>query len=304
MGDNTPDGKTFSTDGTRMFDATTDDPAHDDETDVLLSGIPIIGEAHPLRPWLRCNGRQVNQKSPIWWEVTATYLAAVAGSQSPMDLAPKIAWRSIASDEEIDQDQDGNPICTCLGEPFEPKVRVTKRDRVLTIRRFLSDFDPNLITSYTDAVNSDPVLEVPIGTAKINVLDAESVTDQTNGTYWDAQIEIQFRRGAPNTTDAHAWWRRVMAQGYYVRFTLPGGITGIHRATEGLGQYSARPVPHYNRVTRGLLESPPGTWIDWTFQPGDEILPGQDGNPGRLPFAQWYEFRVFPSMPYSVLGFI
>ena len=286
---------------TLIYDVTVTDPA-DDEFDVLLaSGLPITRQPHPTRPFLRVNGRHARKLGPINWEVVVDYqsIQGGQGNNSPLDAPPQIEWTTATTEEEIDEDIEGKPICTVNGEPFDPPIRSPRSDLVLRVTRNLPDFNPGLIRFYTDTVNEDEVLGQPPGTARIRHLAAVTVTDN-DFTYARATIEIHFRRGKPRTTDEKAWWTRVRAQGFFVRVPLPAGIGlagqyTIARARDDNKQLVTKPVLHYVKETT-VTEN--GASV--VKKPGERIK--ADPN-DPWPIAHWYEFQHLESKPFGPLGF-
>lgn len=273
-----------------VYDVITTSALDDESTVLLAAGLPITRQSHPTNLYLRCSSRQARKMSPLHWEVTCSY-EMIGKNGNPLNAPPQIEWTTSTTEEEIDEDIEGRPICTVVGEPFDPPIRSPRSDLVLRVTRNLPTFDPSVIRFYTDTVNADTILGQPPGTARIKHLSALSVTDD-DFVYWRASIEIHFRRGAPRTTDERAWWTRVRAQGFFVKVPLPVGIglpgaLVIKRATDDTGAPVTKPVLHYSVATGNK-------------QPGERI-PVDPNDP--WPLAQWYEFQHLESRPFGPLGF-
>lgn len=293
FGGSTRNNINFQTQAQIVFDVIVNDPASDDEATAKLSPLlPVEGfSTHPSMQWLRCVSVVANRMSPIHFEVTASYDSPVipgGSNNNPLSQPPEIEWGTAPSDEEIDEDIKGKPICTVVGEPFDPPLRLTRKDLVLRITSNMASFDPSVIVPYTDnggAVNSDSPLGQPPGTARVNDIRAVSISDP-DITYFKVFREIQFRRGNPDKgiTDAKAWWRRVRAQGLYANYDLSalGLPDKVILRVARKNQPVTSPVLH-DKTTGQVL----------AFDP----------TAGQWPTAQWYEFEVHPSKPFSVLGF-
>lgn len=280
-------------------DVLTNDPADDEAVVLLHPQVAKLGlSVHPAAPWLYCTGIEPLQTSPGRWEVRESYsgLAGIQGGnpnvpESPFDVPPTIRYRTAQNDEAIDQDIEGLPICTIVGEPFDPPLRQSKRDLVMQVSRAVSYFDPGFYVPYLEeggAVSSDVIFGQPAGTVRLNDVTAES---QVSGdiNYWMVTWELQFRRGRPGiSNDFAAWHRRVRAAGYYCFIDLTdlgGPPDAIVRCSRN-GQPSTRPELHYTESENG-------------HQAGEQI-PVDANNP--WPTAEWYLFQVYPHLPFQDLG--
>lgn len=288
IGTSSRDSQAYNSTAQIQYDVTVTDPVNDDEATVQLDPqIPVVRSSHPSRPWLRCTSVNVRRVSPVLFEVTANYDSPVNSANNPdanpIDLAPQIEWTTIASEEPIDEDIHGDPIATVLGEQFDPPLTITKRDLLLRITRNVLDFDPGVIVKYTGsggAVNSDVVLGQPPGCVHVESISARSVTD-ADLSYYTVTLEVAFRRGAPRTSDDKAWWRRVKAQGF---------LAAVLKAD---GKLSAMPV-----MKNGAPASVPALHHTATGIPLDvDATTGQYSQD-----AEWYEFEVYESLPFSALG--
>ncbi len=302
-GEETRNTSTSNQDATIIYDILTDDPSDDESVVMIGPGIPLPLQAHPSRPWLRVSRRRANQIGPYRWELIVEYesIQGGQGNNSPLDAPPRIRWATLHRDEEIDEDFEGKPICTCLGEPFEPRLRTNKPDLLLIVTRNLADFDPSIIVPYLmdgGAVASDSFLNQPPGTARMHDLESNS-QEAEDFIYWSVTAQVRFRRGGKITSDENAFCRRVMAQGFYVRvpllFTNPVKYI-ITRAVDESGQPTTKPVPHYIRETT-VTEN--GQQV--VKKPGEQIKPSIDD---PWPTAHFYEIQAFDRLPLATLGIL
>ena len=151
IGTSSRDSKTYQTTAQRVFDVTVTDPQNDDSATVQLAeGIPITKlSMHPSRPWLLCVDVQVRRVSPILFEVTANYdspIGSTSENDDPLLQPPIIEWATVSEECEIDEDVYGVPICTIIGEPFDPPLKVTKKDLLLRITRILHPSTPTSLS--------------------------------------------------------------------------------------------------------------------------------------------------------------
>lgn len=278
-GEKSLDGQVGLGSSSRKLTAISDDPVNDTEFTVLsASGIPYVTELHPRKASHYCTGVRVKRLAPYMWEIDADYEVPVLSIQggSALSKAPVYEWSGIASEEPIDEDVDGNAIQTQPGEAFDPPVTAERFDQRMSVQKFLPSFNSLFYSTYLGAVNSDSFAGYPAGTVRCVNISARSITNGPT-TIIDATFEFQVRRGAPRTTDARAWWKRVKAQGHYVRSVISDAVVRA-RDGDGSGIYgyeTVTPVPH--QVATGYQIFPPTP-------------------------AEWYEFEVYHSLPFALLG--
>lgn len=243
--------------------------------EAMLTGlIPRIGSVHSSDPNLICRQIECDQRAPFFFYVQAIYRKPGADDEDP-DLQPaEISFEHIVTEEPIDQDVNGQPIATILGESFDPPISRPVADLFIRVSKNVASFDPVAATVYMYRVNSDTFLGFPAGTLLIEQFSAVSVLTAT-AAYWRRTIGIHVRRGAPNTTDAKAWFRRVRAEGFRVKFDLLGTDKDGWARDES-GELVSKPVLHDKET-------------------GERINDPAD--------AQWYEFEIYQSIEFSPLGF-
>jgi len=282
--DNSPDGREFQFRKRLHFTALTDS-ATDTEDEVLAhADVPKLRDALASNPWYRVVDRSADRVAPFYWNVEIAY-ESVSGQQSPIDMRPKRRWRSFKTDERIDTDADGKPICTVLGEPYQD-VTAPIRTLVLEIERNLPSWNDEVMAEYLDATNSDPWFNSAPGQLIIDDLSAEEVHDE-DFTYYRVRAEIWKRWYAPGSSPAHTWWKRILHQGFRFRLGEPGQPVdnNIHPVVEGT-RFAGEPL------TKPVLLDPQGRPVDFNL-----VVQ----NPAN---AFWQEFKIFRSKPYSALGLL
>ena len=239
------------------------DDASDDMNDVKAHpSTPKQGDALLGNPAYICRGVRGNRRGPNYFDFGAEYVAdsADGNDQDPTNRAAKLSVRTIRTEEPIDEDGDGNPIATVLGEPI---LGLTDSvvDMAIVIQKNLQFFNLNSVYFYVNGVSSDDFLGFPAGEAKIIDLGAEFVSGNVT-SYWEVEAEIHFRYPYRTTSDK-AWYKRVRHEGFYHK---KNGI--ITRATDETGADTIKPV---------FLDSN-----------GNRI---PSPNPPQVPTAEWLEFK-------------
>ena len=267
------DGKSFSQSARRSFTTVSDAPTTDTSYGAKLATyIPRVRDPHPEDFALRAVDVNARRISPVLWEVDVEYSAQTASGRNPLEEPAVIRWSFCTSDEMIDSDVDGKPIVTVNNERFDPPISAPASDLVLTIMKNVASFDPGQARTYKNAVNSDTFLGQPAGTARLEGIEAESVTDD-DFSYWKVSAEVRFRVGIRGATDAKAWWRRVLHQGYMVRSIVTGPIARGH------DNHGADIVTPVLLDVDGLHETDPNA-------------------------AVWLEFEIYNSLPFAPLGLL
>lgn len=233
-------------------------------------GLPYIGTLYPGSSQIRVRSLKPQQVSPIYWIVDIGYEGSFgpAGiTDSPLNEPPIIKWGKTETEEPVDEDLDGEPICTVNGEPIEG-ITKTISDVTCSIQRNFAAVNLAAIYQYLHSVNSDTFLGFAPGVCRMTEFSAEQVWAETGGGYWRASAGFQFR-WPYNTTPAKAWYARVRHEGFRVKVG-----TDIVNAKDAEGQPASKPV---------LLASN-GT---------EETVPSS---------AHWLEFEIYQKLPYSSLG--
>lgn len=225
----TKDGK-FTEAFTEGWQVTHTPDATQDEV-INAPGIPRAGDPYPGKTWTVCRKADPQRVSPIMSIVIIGY----EGEPDPLSQPPKVNWTNQTSTEPIDQDFDGKPITTVLGEPIEG-VTMDLSDQVLTIQRMFTDFSPHALNAYLHSVNSDTFKSYAPGMARLTHYNCDEVYS-AGGVLYDITAKIVFRYPY-NVSPEKAWYARVRHEGYYAKDKSGRPA----RATDGAGEPVVRPV--------------------------------------------------------------
>lgn len=274
----TADGKTATAKFSEGWQVVHDVAASDLEI-LDAIGIPQISD-YKTGTYVPCVGLSIEKRGLLYSLVKVDFEKSISRtensqgndwSQSPLSAPPEIEWSDETSTESIDQDADGNAICTENGEPIYG-VTVELPDPVLTITRNFSAWNPHIIHQYRMSVNSDTFASFPAGTARLVSAPAKLIFDQQYGSYWRVTARIRFRYPY-NTTSDKAWYARVRHEGFLIK-----DGTDIVHATD-----DASPP---NKVVTPVLLKADGT---------------RETNPAN---ANWREFKRYFPLPYANLGLL
>ena len=254
--------------------------AYDDAPEAVFAslGLPLVGDLYPGTSFVFCDDVSIQVVSPIMVIATCTYTGEAGNgggadvTQSPLDNEPTINWRSVTTDEAIDQDFNGKPIVTKNNEPIEGlSERFT--DDLVTIERNYAAINRYALRAYRRATNSDTFLGWPPGTARIMEDEATGVVKNGIVQYWKVRVAIQFREPFRTTADK-AWYKRVRHEGYLVR------------DTDGEDPHIAWDLKTKQPVTKKVLLKEDGT---------------REEDPDN---AHWLEFQTLGSLPFNALGLV
>lgn len=261
---------------THSFDATVDEI-------MSASGLPQIGTRYP-GTMIPCTRVSTPQKvGPVFSIVTVDYQAEVnmepgdtidsALNKHPLMQPAEIEWDSSISSEPVDEDFNGDPIATYNGEPMHG-ISKDIADTVLIVTKNFPMWNPKVINQYLMAVNSDTFATFEPGRVRLKSCPAKRVFDQQYGFYWRATARFEMRIPY-NTTNAKAWYKRVLHQGFNVKIG-----SDIRRA-------------------RTIVDGQPT---------GDEevnpvSISTADGTRLAAGTHHWKEFQLYGSLPYAALGF-
>lgn len=267
------DGKiTFTL--TVQYEAVSDsasDTTVDAESSIFL---PAIGSQHPSNAFLTVRERNANRESPLYYLVDVLYSTEATDPENddPIDTSAKLSFSTVQEEVGIDEDVNGDPLATVLGEPYQGLTRVIS-DLQVTIEKPFLVFDPASFYLFNDRVNSDTFLGFPPGTARVVDIGADQVKN-ANVPHWMIRVVVQFRKPY-RTTDERAWWKRVRHEGYYENGG-GGGDDPRVRATDANREPTSQPV---------LLDRN-GYKINFT-----------NGVPDEDPY--WLEFQVYEETSFS-----
>lgn len=232
------------------FTVLVSDPQNDTVASVENSGVfPRAGiNTHPDSPSLECVKSTVTYDSPVQRRCVAQYSTRPIQEATEQGDEPVQGWSfsigGVESQEPFDRDADGKPIMTFTGERFDPPLMMDVSDVVLTFGTTNRAFNPFTLAQYQNALNSDTFLGCPPGTCKMGVPTGSQNKDSDGNTTMNVSVSITIRFAAPGSTDYKAWWRRVLAEGFYVKSALGLRV----RAVDELGEPTVNPVLH-NKTT-------------------------------------------------------
>jgi hypothetical protein len=253
-----PDAKNYTLTTNRVLDVTVDDPENWNSLFITAAMVdPQIRNSYPFDFFLRCDNLNVKRISPFRYEVSAHYETHAKLEQSPLDLPPDISYDSIVTEEEIDQDADGNPILTVLGEGFDPPVREPSYDTIIRVSRNLATYDEDWAQSFRNRVNSAEWKGYQAGTVRVVSIKGDSVADQ-DFIYWRVSAEFQIRDPYPGQDASKTWYKRLLANG----FTVRNGAGKIGPALLETGEFSGVPVLH-DTTTGAQITDP--TMAQWYY---------------------------------------
>jgi hypothetical protein len=286
--DNVDDRGMITQTASRTFNVFCDTPA---DTDATIKASPLVVQAKSVHPYfrrLRCQNVSANRRGPLQWEVSASYESAPfkevdQPNQGPLGQPTQVSYFSVTAEEPIEDDRDGRPIVTAVGEPIEGITRPVSDLGIRLVKNFPS-FDPASFYLFSDCVNSDTFLGFPPGTLRIASITADEAfypnDDGIETPYFTVTVEIHARKPY-RVEPSQAWYKRVRHEGYYVSLgqdSLEGKTYG--RALDADGMPVSKP-----------------------------ILLAEDGT--ALPIPEdalavepvWFLFPMFESVSFSAMGF-
>jgi hypothetical protein len=243
-------------------------------------GLPYAGQTFPGTDFVFAQKAAPQKISPLLWVMVIGYKGQISGfdetgkPKSPLDAPPKIDWDDVATDEEIDEDYDGNPIVNTAGDAIRG-VKTEIVDDVLNIQRNFLTVDPYIRAAYRRATNSDTFAGWPPGTARFRKLRATNVSDSEIG-YWQVSAQIQFRYPYRTTPDK-AWYARVRNEGFYQKVNT-------------YGSFQSHPCVDANKEP---VKKPASLNADGTQN--------RSLDPNT---THWLEFKRYGSLPFNALGLL
>lgn len=259
------DGKKF----TKNYSTTYQVVHSADATDEEIETAPALPNLRDLLDGytnVYCTKVALTQRGVVMSYVQVDYQGEFSlVGDNPTLQPPDYEYRPIKSEAEIDEDADGIPFCTTIGEPV---YGITKpiADMVLRVRKNYLAFNGQLALQYMDSTNIEPFnvfgdIWSP-GQAAMTDFSVKPVISANGFTvdYFSVTCEIQLRIPY-RTVAARAWWARYRNEGMYVtnnvKVTLTGGggsgaagyaeissgaVSAIHVTSSGRGYTSAPTV--------------------------------------------------------------
>lgn len=284
-GSETQNNTQFVRTETLVAEITSNAPQTDNTNLIQAESGFFAGGPHPFIPFMWATRVRTIKKTPILYELTADYATRGKQGQSPLDEPPVISFDFAINEEVIDVDYLGKPMIFKTGEQPDPPTRDTVYDQIIRCQRNISfaQWNPDLVSTYAGKTNQDTFLWFPPGTARITEPPRATSKQFDDFEYWEVTMGVQIRRGIPGLyDDSKAWYKRVLAQGYYVNNAHTDKNSNIvaftERARDKSGVPVTRPVLH-NVSTGGLIPNDPTTdlpdptkaqwyeWLPWTRRP-------------------------------------
>lgn len=190
----------------------------------LYAAIPREGDYHPETLQLYVTSVKVAPagNTNILFDVDVSYGSRKKKSNEdpstpPYELPVEISWKALTTDEAVDEDRNGEPIAVPFTNELITGITRPVTDIVGVFKKNYAGFDPSSIYVYNNATNSDTFAGFAPGTGMVKNIEA-TLGVGADIPFWAVTVEIHFR--VPyRTTDAKAWWKRVICQGFYEKDT-------------------------------------------------------------------------------------
>lgn len=260
------------------FNVFVDNVLDNESTVIAYPSIPTAKSRHPYFTYLFCDNVDVTRQGPRHFVVACTFKSAPYKQQEnptgPLNEPVQISYFTIGTDGACEEDIDGKPIATRVGELIYGVTR-TFSDLGIRLTKNFATFDPPSFYLFINAVNADTYLGFPPGTLWVASISAdEQFFDEV--PYWKVSVEIHARKPYRTSNDK-AWWVRYRHQGYRAFYDLAGD-TYVLKVTRG-GEPVTSPV---------LLD-----------EDGYEI----PESPTEEPTAVWLESQIYETRNLADMGF-
>ncbi len=182
------------------------------------------------------------------FEVTVFYSTRSPSGATPSDDGNPLTvdavtrWATRTGEEEVvkevDRDgEEGRAITNSARDLFDPSVKRSKGQLILTITRNESVFTPALWEAWIDVVNSvtwviqnDPLVTAAARTAKIASINADPQTV----SFQDSEITISFFRVTTEVSFIKGGWQPVLVDQGFAEFAAFRGRTEIKDDNENV----------------------------------------------------------------------
>jgi len=204
-----------------VYDVIVDDPANDNSTTVMFdSQVKQIGDQLGSN-FMWVTSVSPSRISPVMFKLVVTYKSLdfdpTDPEANPLNAPTKVKWKTVKTTGEIDQDINGDPIVTPVGEPVKGITRPFS-DLGAVLTKTFETFNPLDFYDFIDFVNTDAFLGFPPGTAKVEDISADPrdfVVSSTTVTYYDVAAFVLFRKPIHASAE-RAWWNRRPLKGNWV----------------------------------------------------------------------------------------
>jgi len=173
------------------------------DVEATVAASYAIGQEHPTRPGYRLVDIEVRHGGGVdntRYEVTLQYRTATGTFTTqdvpdlPTDRPAHVSWGTWAEEQIREFDRSGNAIENAAGDKFDPPIRLPIGGLLLTVTRYVDEFNAKRAARYLYTVNSKSCrlagqkfsareCRLVSWTADLEVIDGEP--------YWLERIEIQ-----------------------------------------------------------------------------------------------------------------
>lgn len=299
------DTQPFEDRQTEEWDIVVDAAGYSSTRILQEAALPNAYSPHPDNPNLRCTGEHQIRRvegSPIHFVAIVTYETPPPGSPLPepeqleSDKKPQERerepyleeWSTVKSQEQIDVDVNGDPICTVNGEQFDPPVTEDVHDIQVVFGKNMNNRNQALIDA-AGCTNTDVFLGYAPGQCMIDQVSCKYLTDPNNGNdYWRQTTTVLIRRTPPqnpgNLQNGDLWKKRIRAEGYIVNIgTIDNPEYRNARIDKATTEASPKEADGTESTTPKLHDPTTGEQID---------------DPKK---AEWYYFRTRGEIAFQPL---
>jgi hypothetical protein len=251
---------------TRHFTCLRSDSSNDTPTRARqLHVFPAVGDGDPDDLNMFCRSSEIKEFGLTALECTANYESLPQDPTSGQQAQQILQGWDFEFDSEESEDamsiardvfpRDGRDtaainngigiaVTTVLREPYDPELTDTISDLAFSFSTTNRPFRPSLLWLYRNAVNDDTFLDVfPRGTCRMRQCRGSQGISSDGSIRFNVSCRVVIRDAAPGSTYERAWWKRVRAEGLYIRGpSMPAGSRG--RATDDDGEPVIKPALH------------------------------------------------------------
>ncbi len=194
--------------------------------------IPQQGDPHPDNQLLIATGEPTIENvdgSPIRYMATVVFRAPSvspggssgdkSGQGTPKrDREPWVyTWSAVQSQEPIDTDTFGKPICTILGEQFDPPIVEDVYDAMFHEEFCVNDFIEAQYIERIGKTNSQAWKGFQPFQCRFTNFSATRYLDESGNVYFRVMHEVIIRKVPQNANAGEVWDRRIRAEGYIAK---------------------------------------------------------------------------------------
>jgi hypothetical protein len=156
---------------------------------LFLTDVDVAETADDGRQWVAT----LTYSQSDWKQQQGEGAQASAFIANPLEAPPSVRWSTESREEAVTLDRNGTPVLNSAGDPMDPTITRTVSNPVVTIERMLPAFDPDLILTYKDRVNSSAWMGYPAGTVLCKDITADRVFDADWGYMWRQSLVFSIK---------------------------------------------------------------------------------------------------------------